>query len=212
VLIVFSVVALTIALERMTKLTQAKMIPPRFVGGLGELVRRGDASADDFTKLCGQAPSPAASILHAGVIRAGRSLPEVEKSMEDALAREMATLRGRNRPLSVIGSVAPLVGLLGTVVGMIFAFHTASEGGPDAEQLAGGIYLALITTAAGLTIAIPCLLLYAWFNARVERYMREIDEQLLETMPSFARLERNDTKPTPSPRRDPVPIAAGASS
>jgi biopolymer transport protein ExbB len=100
-------------------------------------------------------------------------------------------MRARNRPLSVIGSIAPLVGLLGTVVGMIFAFGEASEEGlGKAEALAHGIYLALMTTAAGLTIAIPSLLCAAWFNARVERFMREIDECLLDTMPSFARLEQ----------------------
>ena len=130
------------------------------------------------------------NVLKAGVLRAGRPLPEVEKAMEDAAARETAAMRSRNRPLNVVGSVAPLVGLLGTVVGMIFAFRVSSQAGlGKAELLAEGIYLALMTTAAGLTIAIPCLLLVAWFNAMVERYMREMDENLLEVMPSFTRME-----------------------
>ena len=117
-------------------------------------------------------------------------MPEVEKAMEDAAAREMAAMRSRNRPLSVIGSVAPLVGLLGTVVGMIFAFRVSSLAGlGKAELLAEGIYLALLTTAGGLTIAIPCLLLVAWFNTLVERFMRDIDETLLEVMPGFTRVE-----------------------
>ena len=99
-------------------------------------------------------------------------------------------MRSRNQPLSVVGNIAPLVGLLGTVVGMIFAFSTASQVGLGrAEELAKGIYLALLTTAGGLTIAIPAMLCAAWFGARVERFMREIDEVLLETMPSFARME-----------------------
>ena len=59
-----------------------------------------------------------------------------------------------------------------------------------AELLAEGIYLALMTTAMGLTIAIPCLLLVAWFNSKVDRFMREIDVCLIETMPSFIRMER----------------------
>ena len=75
---------------------------------------------------------------------------------------------------------------------MIFAFRVSSQAGlGKAELLAEGIYLALMTTAAGLTIAIPCLLLVAWFNAMVERYMREMDENLLEVMPSFTRMENN---------------------
>ena len=102
----------------------------------------------------------------------------------------MAALRGGIRPLNVIGNVAPLVGLLGTVLGMIMAFRTASQAGlGKGELMAQGIYMALLTTAAGLTIAIPALLLAALLNAKVEKFFREIDEHLIETMPSFARME-----------------------
>jgi len=114
--------------------------------------------------------------------------------MEDAAVREMATLRGGIRPLSTVGSVAPLVGLLGTVVGMIGAFRTASQMGlGKGEQMAEGIYLALLTTAGGLTIAIPALLLSALFNAKAERFFREIDESLLPTVPCLARLPEPGT-------------------
>jgi biopolymer transport protein ExbB len=107
--------------------------------------------------------------------------------MEDAAAREMAELRGRVRPLTIMGNIAPLVGLQGTVVGMIQAFYTASAGGlgGQGESLAQGIYLALLTTAAGLAIAIPSLLLAAFYNARIERVFREIDLHLTEVLPSF---------------------------
>ena len=135
------------------------------------------------------------------------------------MAREMAGLRARNRPLSVIGSVAPLVGLLGTVVGMIFAFRTTSQAGlGKAELMAEGIYLALITTAAGLAIAIPCLLLVAWFNSRVDRMMWQIDEQLLETLPCFAQMETTASPAAPqaqphgSAAKSSAPAAAGAAS
>ncbi len=166
-------------------------MPSHFVGGLRELLDSNEDSVDGFRRLCEDLRSPIAKIMNAGLVRAGRPLPEVEKAMEDAAMREMAAMRARNRPLSVIGSIAPLVGLLGTVVGMIFAFGEASqEGLGKAEALAHGIYLALMTTAGGLTIAIPSLLCAAWFNARVERFMREIDECLLDTMPSLARIER----------------------
>jgi biopolymer transport protein ExbB len=179
-----------VAIERLVNLRRAKVVPPDFVIRLKDLCGRPACSGDDLRRLADSQRSPVARILKAGVMRAGRTLPEVEMSMEDAAARETAALRARNRPLSVIGAVAPLVGLLGTVVGMIFAFGTASEVGVGrGDQLAGGIYLALFTTAAGLTIAIPCLLFTAWFNARIERYLRDIDEALIETMPVFARLE-----------------------
>jgi biopolymer transport protein ExbB len=190
ILFAFSIVAFMVALERFLNLTREKVIPVTFTDALRGLVSRDDASAESYRNLANSSVSPIGRILKAGVLRAGRPLPEVEKSMEDALSREMASMRSRNRPLSVVGNIAPLVGLLGTVVGMIFAFSTASQVGlGKADELAKGIYLALLTTAGGLTIAIPSMLAAAWFGARAERFMREIDEILLETMPSFARME-----------------------
>ena len=100
-------------------------------------------------------------------------MPEVEKAMEDAAARELGVLRSRVRPLTVLSSVGPLVGLLGTAVGMILVFRTASEVGPGkAELLAEGIYLKLETTVAGLIVAIPSVLFAAVFNSRSEKLLR----------------------------------------
>jgi biopolymer transport protein ExbB len=190
VLLVFSLVAMTVTLERFFRLRRSKVVPPAFVAGLENLVRSKQDTVDNFRTLCTASPSPAARILTAGVNRAGRAFPEVEKSMEDAAARESAKMRGRNRALEVIGAVAPLVGLFGTVVGMIFAFRMASqEGLGKAEVFAQGIYLALLTTAAGLLIAIPCLLLCAWFNSLAEKFLHEIDEALTGTTPCFTRAE-----------------------
>jgi biopolymer transport protein ExbB/TolQ len=87
--------------------------------------------------------------------------------------------------------VAPLVGLFGTVVGIMFAFNVVSQAGlGKAELMADGINVALRTTAMGLTIAVPCILVVAWFNARIDGYMRDIDEALLQTLPAFARMEQ----------------------
>ena len=192
VLIVFSIAAFTVGLERLVNLTRGNVMPPAFVNRLRQLLESGQDNAENLKELCGNAKAPIAAILSAGVLRAGRPWPEVEKGMEDAAAREMISMRGRNRILKVVGAVAPLVGLLGTVVGMIFAFRVSSQAGlGKAELLAEGIYLALMTTAAGLAIAIPCLLLTEFFNARVEKFMLEIDRVLLETMPSFQRLENS---------------------
>lgn len=197
ILLLFSVWAFSISMERLVNLRREKMLPSAFAARLNEMLRSGSDDAASLRELSRSSPAPVARILHAGVLKAGRTLPEVEKAMEDAVAREIAALRTRNRPLSVVGSVAPLLGLLGTVVGMIFAFQVSSqEGLGKAERLAEGIYLALMTTAAGLTIAIPCLLLVAWFNTKVERFMCDIDECLMETIPSFARMEGQPVSPT----------------
>ena len=193
VMILFSLAAVTVGLERAVNTQRSRILPTAFMAELKALMSRTDAAADDLRQLCEGVTSPVAKILHAGLLRSGRPVNEVEKSMEDAAAREMAAIRGGIKPLSVVGSVAPLVGLLGTVLGMIIAFRTASqEGLGRGELMAQGIYMALLTTAAGLTIAIPCLLLAALYNARVERYFREIDESLMDTMPCFARMEQSE--------------------
>ena len=193
VLGIFSLWAGTVVLERMFNLQREKMLPTSFSIQFNQIVEVPQTAPDRFKQLCEGGKSPVSRILHAGVLRSGRSVSEVEKAMEDAAAREMAALRARCRPLNVVGNIAPLVGLLGTVVGMIIAFQISSqEGLGKAERLAEGIYLALMTTAAGLTIAIPCLLFASWFYARAERYMCDIDECLMEAIPSFARMESRD--------------------
>ncbi len=189
----FSIAAATISLERFMNLTRKRVLPPDAVRELHDLTGQRITKPDAFVALCLRAPSPLTNILKAGVMRAGRPLPEVEKSMEDAVAKEMSRLRGSVRPLSVIANVAPLVGLLGTVVGMIDAFRVASQAGTGkAELLAEGIYLALLTTAAGLIIAIPSMLLAAYFNSRIDNLFWEADSHLLNTMPGFARMEQVD--------------------
>jgi biopolymer transport protein ExbB len=192
-----SLVAAAVALERLTNLTRGKIVPPNLVRGLEEQNRAGDHRADRYLTLCEQNPSPMASVLRAGLLRAGRPLPEIEKGFEDALVREMAELRARVRPLSVAANVAPLVGLLGTVVGMLEAFRVASQAGlGKAELLAEGIYLALETTVAGLLIAIPALLCAAYFSSRGERFVREIGDQMNETLPALAQAGQRSTRST----------------
>jgi biopolymer transport protein ExbB len=192
VLGLFSLFGLAVILERLVNLTARKVMPPGFVRDLHELVRRQEDTPRPFRELCERYPSVIATVLKAGLLRAGRPVPEVEKAMEDAAARELGALRSRVRPLTVLSSVGPLVGLLGTAVGMILVFRTASEVGPGkAELLAEGIYLKLETTVAGLIVAIPSVLFAALFNSRTEKLMRRVDEQLMEVIPCFARMEHN---------------------
>ncbi len=188
-LALFSIFSVTVAIERAVVTRRIKVLPDEFLGEVKSLTEDSEVRIGPFQDLCSRWDVPAARVLEAGVLRSGRPLPEIEKSMEDATMREMATLRGGIRPLSTVGSIAPLIGLLGTVVGMIVAFRTASQAGlGKGEQMAEGIYLALMTTAAGLSIAIPTLLLSAVFNARVDRFFREMDKELAPAIPRLARL------------------------
>ncbi len=197
VLGLFSLLALAVILERWANLTERKLIPPGFVLDLQGLVRRQEDSPKPFRDLCARYPSPIASILKAALLRAGRPVSEVEKAMEDVAARELGALRGRVRPLTVLSAVGPLVGLLGTAVGMILVFRTAAsaEGTSKAALLAEGIYLKLETTVAGLIVAIPSVLFGAVFNAKSEKLMRKMDEILMETIPCFIRMEHNGGTP-----------------
>ncbi len=165
-----SVMALSCTLERLVNLRRRKLMPPRFVRRIHDLVARREDSAENLMSLCEGSESRFAGILRAGVLRAGRPLAEVEKAMEDAMGRESSAQRGRIRTLAVIAYIAPMVGLLGTVVGMILAFRVTSQAGTGkAELLAEGIYLALLRTAFGLVIAVPSLYMANFFNTRVER-------------------------------------------
>ena len=192
----FSLIALAVIIERLVNLTANKVMPEDFIRGLQDLVQR--QQNDDpqpFRELCERHPSVIANVLKAGLLRAGRPVPEVEKAMEDAAVRELGELRSKVRPLTVLSSAAPLVGLLGTAVGMIIVFRTASQVGPGkAELLAEGIYLKLETTVAGLIVAIPSVLFGAIFNSRSEKLLRRMDEVLMTTIPCFTRMEQNAMK------------------
>jgi len=202
-LAIFSIFAATVTLERLVNLTRKRVLPAGFESGLAGILQSSTPTQLELSDLCEKWPSPVARNLAAGLARCGRPLPEVEKSMEDAAVRELSEMRSKHRPLNVVGSTAPLVGLLGTVVGMIFAFQISSQLGlGKAEQLARGIYLALLTTAGGLTIAIPTLLLSAWFHGRVERFFRQIDQILMPAIPFFTALEKKGPA-TPPPSDKP---------
>lgn len=189
-LALISLVAAAVAMERAASVTRRKIAPSQAVRELAELVESRERRVEKFQALCERYPSPLANILRAGLARGGRPLPEIEKGLEDAAAREMADLRARVRPLSVAANVAPLVGLLGTVVGMLEAFRVASQAGlGKAELLAEGIYLALETTVAGLLIAIPALLFASYFHSRGERFFREISDCLNSVLPALEALD-----------------------
>ena len=180
----FSLVSVTVAIERLVNTRRIRIIPAELVNELKRVVDNDRSTPADLQAIGDRHRAPAATILLAGIQRAGRPLPEVEKAMEDAAVREMGALRSRVRPLAVAGSVAPLIGLLGTVVGMIIAFKTASQAGLGKGEM-------LVTTAAGLSIAIPSLLCAAFFNGKIEQFFREIDVALMSTFPCFARVEKH---------------------
>ena len=178
-----SVMALSCALERVVNLRRRKLMPPRFVRRLRDIVARREDSAENLLSLCeGSSRRSPASCGRACCGRAGPCRKSRRPSRTPCSANPI-TQRGRNRMLGVIAAIAPMVGLLGTVVGMILAFRVTSQAGTGkAELLAEGIYLALLRTAFGLVIAVPSLYLAHFFNTRVDRYMRDMVDVLQETL------------------------------
>ena len=128
-------------------------------------------------KLCEDNGSPIALVLASGLRKWGKSSVEVEQAIIDGGERQVSQLRKHIRVLNGAATVAPLLGLLGTVVGMIDSFNRISQKAAmgKSEALASGIGLSLLTTAAGLGIAIPALVMYMYFTGRVDSLVIEMD-------------------------------------
>ncbi|MEZ5973660.1 MAG: MotA/TolQ/ExbB proton channel family protein [Planctomycetota bacterium] len=167
-----SVVALAFVVERFTRLRTGAIGKPRFAEEVEGLARNQGAAA--ALERCRQAGTPLARILEAGLARRDQPFLEMEKVVEDTGRREVKRLSAGLRPLVVVAMIAPLLGLLGTVWGMIGTFtNIATQDGLGKPQvLAGGISEALITTAAGLAVAIPTQAFYYYFKSRIDRFAR----------------------------------------
>lgn len=180
-----SVVALSYTVERWVRLTPFKLGGKGF--GRELILALQSGGAEGGLALCKQKKTPLARIMGTALSRWGRPFLEMEKAVEDAGAREVRHLSVNLRPLVVVAAIAPLLGLLGTVWGMIAAFSTIAmrDGLGKPEMLASGISQALITTAAGLAIAIPTQAAYFYLKARIERFTRQTEDlysQVSETL------------------------------
>lgn len=163
--------------ERLLTLRRGRVAPGPFVKRFLHQLREGQLDRDRALRLCEENGSPVATVFGAAVRKWGRPAVEVEQAVLDEGERTVNSLRRYLRVFNGVATISPLLGLLGTVFGMIRAFNEISSsnamGRP--ELLAGGISEALITTAAGLTVAIPALSLYLYFVSRVDQLIIEID-------------------------------------
>ncbi len=181
-----SVLAFTITVERFISLRKDRLIPPGFLLGLKPLMNGDGADPKQGKEYCAKNPSVLSTLIAAGIPKIPKGPGAVEHAMEDAGAREVDRMKRSLKPLSMIATVAPLLGLLGTVYGMIGAFQAATNAGVGkADVLAQGIYEALVTTAAGLTLAIPVLIIYLILNNRVDAMVDDLDVSAEEFI-SFA--------------------------
>jgi len=184
-----SFVAMTIVIERLVSLRRKQVIPPGFLSELNEHLDNGDEDYAKAIGYCERDGSPIAQVFVAALKRMGRSIEIIEKHIAHAGEGVVFKLRKNLRALAVIASIAPLLGLLGTVFGLIIAFQTVANSADalgKTELLAKGIYQAMITTAAGLMLAIPSLIAYYYFNAKIEHLVRELDVMTVEFVEAHA--------------------------
>ena len=218
-----SLLTVTIVVERMLGLRRDRVMPHGLVAGLGQLGGpNGNFDPRAAYKLCQEYPSAAASVIRAMLLKVGRPHSEVEHSVAEASQREAERLHANVRWLNLAAAVAPLLGLLGTVWGMIDAFHGTTKltpGQNKADYLAEGIYVALVTTLSGLILAIPAAIFAHYFESRIQAMFHRIDELLFNLLPQVERYEgrvrfgRNDSpedgagNPPPPPRTSRSPAS-----
>ncbi len=176
-IIACSFVMVIFVAERLLYLRRSRVIPRPFVRGVIEQLEQQQLNRDEALALCEENGSPIAEIFTGALKKYGRSAVEVEQAVVDAGERVVSQMRKYLRLFNAISNLTPLLGLLGTVLGMIDAFNTIARadamGRP--ELLAGGIGTALITTAAGLVVAIPSYAAYAFFLGRIDKLILEMD-------------------------------------
>ena len=188
-----SLLVVTFGMERFLALRRRKVLPPELIEELGILAgRKGGLDPEAAYEICRQHPSTAAAVIRAMLLKVGRPHTELEHTVSEASDREAARLYSNVRWLSLAAGITPLLGLLGTVWGMINAFFVTANlpvGANKAQHLADGIYVALVTTFAGLAVAIPAAVLAHVFEGRIQSLFRELDEILLGLLPQLERLE-----------------------
>ncbi|MBN1946563.1 MAG: MotA/TolQ/ExbB proton channel family protein [Bradymonadales bacterium] len=175
-----SVIGLAIYIERMWIIQRNRILPPRFLDLLEPYLRQ--RKWGEVRRLCEASNSAIASIVLMGLKYAGCERGRVKESMEEAGRKVHQALERYVPALSAIVSLAPLLGFLGTVTGMIEVFQRVEEsiritGNVQPGTLASGIWEALLTTAAGLSVAIPAFIAVRYLISRIERFVLELEER-----------------------------------
>ena len=174
-----SLILLVFVFERLVSLRKGRIIPGPFVSRVLEQVRSGELNRESAISLCERNGSAIANVFKAGFSKWGRPSVEIEQAVLDEGERESNHLRRYLRLINGVATVCPLLGMLGTVLGMIHAFDAIAASAPMQSEpsmtIATGISQALLTTAAGLTVAIPALIAYLFFSGRADRHVMELD-------------------------------------
>src|SRR5690606_34939376 len=176
-LIATSVLGLAIIIERLLSLRTGRVLPPRLPSQVLELVRQRNDDTDAIVRLAGS--SPLGRVL-AEVLVNRNETPAMRQATVEDVGKDVAHRLNRYLPaLATIAVVAPLMGLFGTVVGMIEIFGSYTPAGGDPAQLARGISIALYNTAFGIIIAIPALIFHRFFRSRVDHFLHRMEREAM---------------------------------
>ncbi|MDE0949905.1 MAG: MotA/TolQ/ExbB proton channel family protein [Halioglobus sp.] len=187
-----SILVLAICIERLYTLNARKIAPPHLLATVWKQLKRGELDAAKLRTL--RQSSPLGRILAAGLGNAYHGREVMKESIQEAASHVVHDLERYLNTLGTIAAVAPLLGLLGTVVGMIEVFaEIMAQGTGNASALAGGISQALITTAAGLTVAIPALVMHRYFVGRIDGIVIELEQETIKLVDALHSEENTDT-------------------
>ena len=188
-----SIIAVSFAVERFLGLRRSKILPADLAAGLRALAsRKGEFDLRHAQRLCKQYPSSMAVVVRAMLAKVGRPLPEIEQAMTEACEHEATRLYANVRVQNLAFNVAPMLGLAGTVHGMILCFYTTAHmpvGENKMDALATGIYAALICTLAGLIVAIPAGILAHYFEGRILKMFQQVEDLARSLVPHLERFE-----------------------
>lgn len=180
-ILICSVIALAVFVERLFALSKDHVFPPHLADAVMDLVQRGQFDA--AISLSKQHKSPLSQLIISCLESSHLGRSQAKERMEELGSVEVTTLARYVGALSTIATVSPLLGLLGTVTGMIKVFKSvASTTDPQISQLAGGIWEALLTTVAGLAVAIPSYLVFRYLESRIEKIASGLQEYALKLL------------------------------
>jgi len=188
-----SILALAVVFERIYHLYRAKIDTREFMDQIANILRRNRMR--EALQMCDLTPGPIAHILKAGILKHGRPKQEIKEAIEDAALHEIPRLEKNLGILATVAHIAPLLGLLGTVTGMVRCFQvvqdkTASFNPVNPGDLAGGIWEALLTTVAGLVVAIPTFVAYNYLVSRVDGFVLDMERSATELVNLLTEEER----------------------
>lgn len=188
-----AIVGLAAAIERCFAIRRARVLPDGLVTALGQLsTAPGGFDPRKAFRICQQYPSSASQVVRTLLLNVGRPISEVQTAVNAACEREATRLYYNVRWLNLASTTGTLLGLAGTIQGMILAFHQLTqlpEGTEKITVLSAGIYTALVTTFAGLCVAIPAVMLAHYFEGRIQTFFLEIEELVQSLLPQVERYE-----------------------